>query len=417
MADNTFNNSDISDEQIAALKAFCRLSDVDAAVLSEIRETAEEIAPEVISRFYDHLHGHEQTARYLQDPKLVARLKNIQLDYLSQFFSGSYDAAYFQQRLQVGRKHDQIGLEPHVAIGAYNVLLQLFGEQLEQRVGEPIPAAFLSFAKVLLLDVALTVQAYHSASTRRLRRRNTQLQQALRMYHATELKAENYAKLAGHEIRNSLNAIANACDEVAEDYAADIPSEAKETVAAAAKRCWQLAEVVEQILSAPETGGKPQWVRANDVVVEACDRIPLHLEGKSVDLECFKAPIRVWADPIGLREVFSNLITNAIHHLDKPEGRIVVEYQEAGDEHIFGVVDNGPGIPSELQQEIFQPFYHGESPGHGKGLGLYFVRQIVEQHRGKVWVESALGSGSRFSFSLPKEPLTETVLGDAGGAS
>lgn len=413
MAENTFNNSEISDEKIAALKAFCRLSDADVAALSEIRDTAEEIAPEIISKFYDHLNGYEQTARFLQDADQVARLKNIQLDYLSQFFSGPFDAAYFQQRLHVGRKHDQIGLEPHIAIGAYNVLLQLFGEQL----GQPIPAGFLAFAKVLLLDVALTVQAYHSASTRRLRRRNAQLQQALRMYHDTELKAENYAKLAGHEIRNSLNAIANACDEVAEDYAADIPSEAKETVAAAAKRCWQLAEVVDQILSTPETGGKPRWVVATDVLAEVRGRMPLHLEGKEVELEFFEVPVRVWADPVGLREVFSNLVANAFHHLDKPQGRVVVDYQEAGDQHIFSVVDNGPGIPSESQQDIFQPFYRGASSSHGKGLGLYFVRQIVEQNRGKVWVESSLGGGSRFSFSLPKEPLTETDLVDAGGAS
>lgn len=411
------NGFQVATETISALKAFCSLTESDGESLAALRETVEEIAPDVIDGFYEHLNAHTESSRFLRDPELVVRLKNLQFVHLLEFFSGQYDVGYIQKRLHVGRIHEQIGLEPHTTIGAYNILIQQFARHLPKALGESIPDWFISVAKILLLDVALTVQAYHSASIQRLQRRNAELEQALRMYHETELKAENYARLAGHEIRSSLHAIANACDEVAEDYGDDVPQEVSETMAIASQRCWNLVQVVEQILSAPETSGRPQWVQANDVVQEVRNRVPLHLEGKSVRLESFDTPVRVWANPIGLREVFSNLVANAIHHLHKPEGRVVIEHNDSGDNHLFCVADDGPGIPLELQQQIFQPFIRGTATSEksGKGLGLYFVRQIIDQHRGQVWVDSAPGGGSRFSFSLPKEPLLKADLNNAGG--
>jgi signal transduction histidine kinase len=117
--------------------------------------------------------------------------------------------------------------------------------------------------------------------------------------------------------------------------------------------------------------------------------------------------VRVWADRIGLREVFANLISNALRHLDKDPGRVTIEYRDDGQEHVFCVCDNGAGIAPEIESRLFEPFVRGPQQGRhcGRGLGLHFVRTIVSQHGGRVWVESAQGSGSRFYFSVPREPV------------
>ena len=136
----------------------------------------------------------------------------------------------------------------------------------------------------------------------------------------------------------------------------------------------------------------------------------IYADGRDIELATPNHSVRVWADPVGLREVFANLVSNAVHHLDKPKGQIRVEYHLSVDTHIFSVVDDGPGIPRDQQALIFQPFYRNEDQQHrGKGLGLYFVRRIVEQHGGQVWVESVTGAGSRFSFSIPVNRLEASV--------
>ncbi len=407
-----------SDESVRAMQAFLRLTDRDGDALRESREAFANIAPDLIVEFYEHLNAQPASARFLQDPALVAQLKNVQLGHFVEFFSGDYNAEYFRKRLDVGRSHERIGLEPQWAIGAYNVLLQLALTRLSRDLGTPLPDVLLSLIKVFLLDAALSVQAYHVAAVERLQRRNAELERALQLYYETELKAEEFARLAGHEIRNSLNAIANACDEVAEDFADRIPREAADTLKSATERSWQLVDVVEQILAAPDIGGTPQWVEATEIINMVRDRVPLHTDGKAVQLQTFDAPVRVWAEPVGLREVFSNLVANAIHHLDKPHGTVKVEHEVQSSEHVFAVTDNGPGIPAEFHQQVFQPFYRGEAADEraGKGLGLHFVRTIVERHGGRVWMESEPGSGSRFSFSLPREPRIQADWKEAGGA-
>ena len=86
-----------------------------------------------------------------------------------------------------------------------------------------------------------------------------------------------------------------------------------------------------------------------------------------------------------------------------------MEYHSEGVDHLFAVTDNGPGVPSDLQKRIFEPFYQAPSSRAkgGKGLGLHLVRTIVEQHGGRVWVESVPGQGSRFWVSLPQTPSTD----------
>ncbi len=110
----------------------------------------------------------------------------------------------------------------------------------------------------------------------------------------------------------------------------------------------------------------------------------------------------VLAVPSQLHQVFINLITNACHAMPEGAGRLVLEtaQERAGGPITVRIVDNGSGIPAEIRDRIFEPFYTTKSEGKGTGLGLSIVRNIVHQHRGEIAVESALGAGTTFVLTL-----------------
>ena len=110
----------------------------------------------------------------------------------------------------------------------------------------------------------------------------------------------------------------------------------------------------------------------------------------------------VMADERRTLQVLSNLVSNALKHT-KPGGQIRVTAQPLEGEVVFAVEDDGPGIPDDEVPKLFDRFWHARrgTEQAGTGLGLAIAKGIVEAHGGSIWVETAVGSGSRFKFSLP----------------
>jgi len=97
-----------------------------------------------------------------------------------------------------------------------------------------------------------------------------------------------------------------------------------------------------------------------------------------------------------------NLLSNAIKFSE--QGSITLSAKMKGEEFIFAVMDTGPGIPQEMQARIFEPFVQATDDikhSQGTGLGLPISRSLVEAHGGKLWVESKMGEGTTFFFTLP----------------
>jgi signal transduction histidine kinase len=113
----------------------------------------------------------------------------------------------------------------------------------------------------------------------------------------------------------------------------------------------------------------------------------------------------VVVEPTALLQVFQNLISNAVkyRHADR-QPRIHVSAEQAGDEWIFSVRDNGAGIAEEYQRQIFGLFkrLHGFRES-GSGIGLALCQKVIERRGGRIWVESNK-HGSTFRFTLPVRP-------------
>ncbi len=113
-------------------------------------------------------------------------------------------------------------------------------------------------------------------------------------------------------------------------------------------------------------------------------------------------------DPSQIRRVLSNIIFNAVKHFDKTDARldIYIDKREDGDFYQVSIRDNGSGIPEDKLGNIFDRFYRADesrsSETGGSGLGLSIARQIVKAHKGEIWAESQVGTGTTIAFTLPQ---------------
>jgi two-component system phosphate regulon sensor histidine kinase PhoR len=126
-------------------------------------------------------------------------------------------------------------------------------------------------------------------------------------------------------------------------------------------------------------------------------------KNQEVTLEISENLPAVLGNPVRLRQMIGNLVGNAIKYT-QPGGKIIVRGDSRDDQFIFQVIDNGPGIPPGEQPYIFDKFYRASnvsSESNGTGLGLAIVKSIIENHQGRVWVDSILGQGATFTVVLP----------------
>ncbi|MBI2867080.1 MAG: hypothetical protein HYX97_01945, partial [Chloroflexi bacterium] len=149
------------------------------------------------------------------------------------------------------------------------------------------------------------------------------------------------------------------------------------------------------------------------------DSVSSFTQHHKVRLEVDKALPTILGDSTQLEHVVANLVENAAKY--SPRGKEVrVRVKRHGGEVVFSVADQGPGIAPEYHQKIFEKFYRVEVVGMprapGTGLGLSICKGIVEQHGGRIWIESALGHGATFSFALPaaSSPIARRSAGKKG---
>lgn len=135
------------------------------------------------------------------------------------------------------------------------------------------------------------------------------------------------------------------------------------------------------------------------------NNVDFRIQGRMPVIEC---------DRIKFEMVFQNLINNAIKFSSKVEGRVPlvdVGYEDHGDSHAFYVRDNGIGIAKQYHDQIFAIFkrLHTEKEYEGTGAGLTIVKRIVDDHGGRVWVDSDLAQGATFYFEIPKNLVPSAV--------
>jgi len=138
-------------------------------------------------------------------------------------------------------------------------------------------------------------------------------------------------------------------------------------------------------------------------VLELRERLGGLVEAERIRAEVPDDLPHVSADPDRLERILMNLLSNALKY-SSPDSEVLIKAERIGQEVLISVIDRGVGIAAEDLPHIFERFYtakSGRRKAEGLGLGLYITRMLVEAHGGRIWVNSDLGKGSTFSFTLP----------------
>ena len=205
------------------------------------------------------------------------------------------------------------------------------------------------------------------------------------------------------ELQKPLRTI-RCCAEVAEDkwgFSGREVSQLLQCVSGAAMRMQNLID--DALALALATGSIPEKSRVEmgDSLQFAQGHLREAIEeaGATVDSGALPA---VHANFGALSLVFQTLLANAIQYRSERPPRIQVDCVRSGEDWLVSVADNGIGIEREYSEQIFLPLkrLHADSECPGTGLGLAICRRIVESHSGRIWVESELGAGSTFYFTL-----------------
>jgi Na+/proline symporter/signal transduction histidine kinase len=265
-----------------------------------------------------------------------------------------------------------------------------------------------------LLDEASQVVVYShrlQQKSRELEAATAELRQANERLTELDRLKDDFVSTVTHELRTPLTSIRAFTEILLDDPNVDAEQRAK-FLGIITKEAERLTRLINQVLDlAKIESGKADWAQSRvdmkEVISDTLAAMDQLFREKNITVDA-RLPERVSAVFVDLDrmiQVMLNLLSNAAKFCDGRSGRIEVALSESDGRLRVDVSDNGRGISAEDHEAIFSKFHQvgnvlTDKP-HGSGLGLHISRQIVEHFGGRMWVESTLGSGARFSFVLP----------------
>jgi PAS domain S-box-containing protein len=216
---------------------------------------------------------------------------------------------------------------------------------------------------------------------------------------------QDFASIASHDLQEPLRMVSSYVQILATDYKGKLDPEADEYIGYAVDGAKRMQRLIEDLLtySRVSTRGQPlQQVNSHLVLEEVLKNLALVIEESGAIITHDPMPI-VMADKTQLYQLFLNLLSNALKFRGPDPSRIHVGAQHTDSQWLFTMKDNGIGIEPQYFDRIFVIFkrLHTRSEYSGTGIGLALCKKIVERHGGHIWVESELGHGTTFYFTLP----------------
>jgi two-component system nitrogen regulation sensor histidine kinase NtrY len=214
---------------------------------------------------------------------------------------------------------------------------------------------------------------------------------------------QDIARRLAHEIKNPLTPIQMAMDTLRKSYKKQHPEfgeildESTATVLEEADRLKRIVAEFSDFARMP----KPEWERVdlNEIVKGS---LALYQGAVPVDMQLAKDLPELDADKGQLNQVLLNLVENSRDAIGARDGgRITVSTKNAQDRALLVVEDNGPGVPPDLKDKVFAPYFTTKQGKGGTGLGLAIVHRIISDHGGRITISDAARGGARFTIELP----------------
>lgn len=236
-----------------------------------------------------------------------------------------------------------------------------------------------------------------------------QFEESLKEY-SKELERRNaeldaFAYVASHDLKAPLRGVRQLAEWIGEDCLDVLPAESKRHLEQIIERVNRLDNLLKDLLMYSRAGrihGSQSIVDVRELIEEIVqsiavpDQFRISINADVPSIQTFRTP---------LTQVLSNLITNAIRHHDQKSGAIGISVETTGDHLLFRVQDDGPGIPPQFHERVFEMFVtlKPKDDTESTGIGLAIVRKIVEFYGGRVTIESGGERGTAISFDWPRQ--------------
>jgi PAS domain S-box-containing protein len=234
---------------------------------------------------------------------------------------------------------------------------------------------------------------------------NTLLEQRAAQLEQSNRDLQDFAYVASHDLQEPLRMVSSYVQLLEKRYKDKLDDNAKEFIYYAVDGAKRMQQLVNDLLSYSRVASQHKLqkeVSVEKVLGKALRNLEFRIGETKAKITHDRLP-SLTVDETQLVQLFQNLIGNALKFC-KGQPAIHVGLGEQGDMWRFCVRDNGIGMKAEELERIFKPFQrlHSREEYEGTGIGLSVCRRIVERHGGRIWVESELGKGSTFFFTLPK---------------
>ncbi len=258
----------------------------------------------------------------------------------------------------------------------------------------------------------LYIAVYMATSiSKRLREREKTLAEANLLLEEKDRIKSEYVLRVSHDIKEHLSAIQGCLEPVVEGITGELNPKQRDLIRRADERTEKLLYFVRALLEISRIKLSKHiemdYFSLKNAVDNALNFIETKAKDKgislSVNIEAGIDTIR--GAEVYIEETIANMLANSVKYTPR-NGKIGIEVKDEGDSVLIQISDTGIGIPKNELPKIFDEFYRArnarEVERNGTGLGLSIAKQVIERHKGKIWVESEEGKGSTFSVTLPK---------------
>lgn len=237
--------------------------------------------------------------------------------------------------------------------------------------------------------------------------RQQRLEELVDQLEASNERLEQFAYAASHDLQEPLRMVSSYLQLIEDRYADELDEDGREFIDFAVDGADRMRNMIEGLLkySRVDTRGDPfEPTDLNDVLAAVRDDLQVKIDEADAEITADPLP-EVVGDAGQLRQVFQNLVDNAIEYSGDDPPSIHVSAERHGDEWVISVSDEGIGIDPDDADRVFEVFQrlHSTEDYSGTGIGLALCERIVERHDGEIWVEAEPDGGSTFTFTLPTE--------------
>ncbi len=213
----------------------------------------------------------------------------------------------------------------------------------------------------------------------------------------------DFAYIVSHDLKAPLRAIGSLVDWLVTDYGDKLGAEGNEMLQVLLGRTKRMHQLIDGVLRYSRIGR----TKEDEVPIDLAKMVPEVIDmidpPKHIAVNIETGLPTIMGEETRIQQVFQNLLGNAVKFNDKPQGEIRVCSVRENGHWKFCISDNGPGIDEKHHKKIFQIFQtlSPRDEFESTGIGLTIVKKIIELHGGQIWVESSVGQGTRFFFTLP----------------